>query len=259
MKRWILPLAAAVTLTLGIGTPARADDQEQQIGAQVYDSLAKKGELILSSPLYNTLNPLAKRISAVANPQYDYPFRFFLVHEKSPNAFAVPGGNVYVTDSLMQFVKTREELAGVLCHETSHDIHHDVLANMRRDQNLAIGASVLSLLINGGHNTMANNALGFLESYQSLKYSRAVERNADLKGAYTCAQAGCNPYGIIRLFQQYESADTGGRMEMLSDHPTDAHRIADLRHEFATHPETFGRFSASAQTPLDAPSAQQSR
>jgi len=257
MNRWIMPLAAAAALACA--APAAADDQEQQIGRQVYDQLQQKGELISSSPLYNVLNPIAKRISNVASPQYDYPFRFFLVHEKNPNAFAVPGGNVYVTDSLMHFVKTREELAGVLCHETSHDIHHDVLNNARKDQTLAIGATVLSLLINGGHNAMANNALGFLQNIQALKYSRAVERNADLKGAHTCAAAGYNPWGMVRLFQQYESADTGGRMEMLSDHPTDEHRIDDLKAEFAAHPATFGRFSPAAQTPLNAPTAEQQR
>jgi Zn-dependent protease with chaperone function len=48
------------------------------------------------------------------------------VHETQPNAFSEPGGNAYVTDSMMTFVKNKEELAGVLCHEVSHDIHHDV-------------------------------------------------------------------------------------------------------------------------------------
>jgi len=131
--------AALVAFLLVCAGPATADDSlaatEEQIGGQVYRELQAKGELISrASPLYDTLDPIATRIASVADPQYEFPFHFFLVHEKQPNAFAVPGGNVYVTDSLMHFVQNTEELAGVLCHETSHDIHHDVVHNNVRDE-----------------------------------------------------------------------------------------------------------------------------
>jgi Peptidase family M48 len=57
---------------------------------------------------------------------YNHPFKFYLVHETHPNAFATPGGNIYVVDSLLYyFVKNTEQLAGTLCHEVSHTIHHD--------------------------------------------------------------------------------------------------------------------------------------
>src|ERR1700682_556759 len=123
-------LALALTLVLatlaGGAAPAVAqsnDDQvEMQIGQQEYQALQQKGEIITSSPYYAVLNPIAQQIKRVADPQYFHPFTFILVHENQPNAFAVPGGNVYVTDSLMKFVENREELAGVLCHETSHHI-----------------------------------------------------------------------------------------------------------------------------------------
>ncbi|MGH7709204.1 MAG: M48 family metallopeptidase [Vulcanimicrobiaceae bacterium] len=243
-------LLALLLTTLLAGanvTPALAAGQEAQIGQQVYAQLQQKGEIITSSPLYGTLNPIAMRIKRVADSQYQYPFHFILVHEKQPNAFAVPGGNVYVTDSLMHFVQNTEELAGVLCHETSHDIHHDVVNNMRKDQNLAIGATVLSLLL-GAHSGIANSGINLLANLQAQSYSREVETAADQKGSDTCAAAGYNPWGMIWLFENFEKSQTGGQMEMLSDHPTDSHRIADLKVHFRDNPARFGRFSSHIAT-----------
>jgi hypothetical protein len=173
-RRLSFLLALSVLLLSSTPLPVRAD-QEQQIGQQVYSELNRKGEIISSSPLYDTLEPIAARIKRIADPQYQYPFHFILVHEKDPNAFAVPGGNVYVTDSLMSFVQNREELAGVLCHETSHDIHHDVINNMRKDQNLQIGATILSLLLGRAAGGLAGSAINLLANVQAQSYSRAVE------------------------------------------------------------------------------------
>lgn len=247
-------LAATLTFTL-LFAPLAAlaqQDPEVQIGQQVYQELSQKGEIIRDSPYYAILNPIAERISRVASPQYGYPFHFILVHEKNPNAFAVPGGNVYVTDSMMTFAQNREELAGVLCHETAHDIHHDVMNLNRKAQNVNIAANVLSLLIGGGKSQIANLIIGSAAQLQDLHFSRDVEESADLKGAQTCAQAGFNPWGMVWLFKNFEKADTGGHAEFLSDHPNDEHRIARLEELFASQPSLYGRFSSNIAnaTPL---------
>ncbi|GAC1402819.1 MAG: hypothetical protein NVSMB64_03310 [Candidatus Velthaea sp.] len=248
-------MAALLGLALALGTTvaARADDQEAAIGKQVYDQLAQKGEILRDSPYYAILTPIAQQIKRVADPQYEYPFNFILVHEKQPNAFAVPGGNVYVTDSLMTFVKNREELAGVLCHETSHDIHHDVVNNMKKDQTVGLVATGLSILL-GGKSPMLNEGINLAANLKAQGYSREVETAADIKGADTCAQAGSNPWGMVWLFQQFEKANTGGSMEMLSDHPRDDHRISDLEDHFRNNPALFGRYNSdlSRATPLRA-------
>jgi predicted Zn-dependent protease len=253
MKRLLaLALIAGLTAFAGGSAPAAAqsDDQvEMQIGQQFYQQLQQKGEIISSSPYYSILNPIAQQIKRVADPQYFHPFRFILVHETAPNAFAVPGGNVYVTDSLMKFVQNREELAGVLCHETSHDIHHDVLNLYRKQQRTATTVGLLDILANIATNGRAQNVIdNSANIYFTLTtqgFSREVESSADRKGAETCAAAGSNPWGMVWLFQQFEKADTGGHMEMLSDHPTDQHRIDDLKRLFAANPTLFGRYPSS--------------
>ena len=238
-------------LAVAVVTPALAQS-EQQIGQQVYAQLARRGEIISNSPYYNILNPIADRIKRVADSQYDTPFRFILVHEKQPNAFSVPGGNVYVTDSMMTFAQNKEELAGVLCHETSHTIHHDVVHLAQKQQNVDIAANLLSILFGG--RGFANFILGSADQLIGLNFSRDVEHAADAKGAMTCAQAGINPWGMVWLFEHFEAHPTSGKPpEALSDHPRDDHRISDLENEFASNPTLFGRYSnnIATATPLN--------
>src|ERR1700720_4837412 len=91
--------------------PEPVTNPETELGQAVYNQLRDKGEIVESSPLYDSLRPIAEAISRVAQPRYNHPFKFFLVHETHPNAFATPGGNVYVVDSLPYFVKNAEQLA----------------------------------------------------------------------------------------------------------------------------------------------------
>lgn len=247
MNRIAAALAAAA-LALGCIAPALAytdeQNQELQIGQQVYRQLQQKGEILTSSPYYTTLNSIAARIAPVADRKYFVPFHFVLVHESQPNAFAVPGGNVYVTDSMMHFVQNKEELAGVLCHEVSHDIHHDVYDMYVKDQRLSLYATGLSLLLGGGRSQIANTLINLAANIQALHFSRDVEHNADYTGAYICAQSGVDPYGMVWLMQHFESQPTANPPEFLSDHPSDSHRIQSLSSEFAADPGTFAKFNS---------------
>src|SRR5262249_1719924 len=117
---------------------AQGTDQNEGTvrGQEVFNELKNKGEIVESSPLYDQLRPIADAITRAAQPQYNHPFKFYLVHEAQPNAFATPGGNIYVTDSLMYFVKNIDQLAGTLCHEVSHTIHHDTITLMKKREKL---------------------------------------------------------------------------------------------------------------------------
>ena len=231
---------------------AQIQQAEVQIGQQFYQSLRQKGLIIKGSPDDAVLNPIAEHIKRIADPQYFRPFTFILVHQSQPNAFAVPGGNVYVTDSLMRFVENADELAGVLCHETSHDINHDVVNNMIKDQraqrNATIVANIANFLTAG---TITNFIAGSADLELGLRvqhFSRQVETAADLKGADTCARAGVDPWGMIWLFQRFEKASSGGQLEVLSDHPTDEKRITALRAHFRANPNLFASFSPDIST-----------
>jgi len=244
---------AAALLAFGVAAfaaaPARAQTTEADIGQQVYQQLAQKGEIIARpNPSYRILDPIAARIKRVADPQYNYPFNFILVHEAQPNAFAVPGGNVYVTDSLMKFVKNQEELAGVVCHETSHDIHHDVVNLNAKDQTQGAIIGLIGSLLGADRSAIGQLGEQLAYSMQTTRFSRAVETAADLKGSDTCATAGFNPWGLVWLFDEFEKTGGNQGMEAVSDHPRDDHRISDLENHFRQNPRLFAKFSSSIST-----------
>src|SRR5262250_2397443 len=207
----LLCLAAAATAA------GQSQDDELQMGQEVFNELKAKGEIIESSPLYDQLRPIADAITRVAQPRYNHPFKFYLVHETQPNAFATPGGNVYVVDSLLYFVKNTEQLAGTLCHEVSHTIHHDTVTLMQKQQELEkreVGAAVLL-----GPTRAHLLAIALIGKLRSLGYSREAESAADLTGADVCAASGYNPWGLVWLFQDFDKADLAQVPQILSDHP----------------------------------------
>jgi predicted Zn-dependent protease len=231
----------------------QTQDEEQQMGQEVFNELRAKGEIIESSPLYDNLKPIAEAISRAAQPQYNHPFKFYLVHESQPNAFATAGGNVYVVDSLLYFVKNMEELAGTLCHEVSHTIHRDTVTLMEKQKKIEereVGAAVLL-----GPTRAQMLAILLIGKLHSLHYSRDVEERADLTGSDVCAQAGYNPWGLVWLMQDFKNANIGQVPELLSDHPNDQHRVDALEQHFHKNQQVFGKFSSDQRlaTPLSVP------
>src|SRR5271169_4389308 len=257
-KTLLCTIAAALCFAwLGNATPLMAQSQDQdeevQMGQEVFNELKAKGEIVESSPLYDQLRPLTDAITRVAQPKYNHPFKFYLVHETQPNAFATPGGNVYVVDSLLYFVKNTDELAGTLCHEVSHTIHHDTMTLMEKRQKIAereIGATVLL-----GPTRAQFLAMLLLGKLHSLSYSRDVESRADLTGSDVCAATGYNSWGLIWLFQDFKNASIGQLPQLLSDHPNDQNRVEALERHFRKNPSVFGKFSSDSKSakPLSVP------
>lgn len=254
----VLSLIAAAALCLpAVGIPATAQqqnqDEEVQMGEEVFNELKAKGEIIESSPLYDQLKPIADAITKAAQPRYNHPFKFYLVHDTQPNAFATPGGNVYVVDSLLYFVKNQEQLAGTLCHEVSHTIHHDTVVLMEKQQKIEqreIAAAVIM-----GPTKAHILAIALVGKLHSLGYSRDVEERADLTGSDICAQTGYNPWGLVWLFKDFQTANPNQLPQLLSDHPDDQNRINALEQHFNKNPSVFSKFNLDPKsaTPISVP------
>jgi len=252
-RTWRIGVGLVAIVAIAAGPSPRAandsPDDEQQIGQQVFDELKAKGVIVASSPLYDTLTPIATAIVRTAQPRYIHPFKFYLVHDAQPNAFSVPGGNVYVTDSLLYFVRNSEQLAGTLAHEVSHTIHRDSMKLIEKEQRIArreLGAAILL-----GPSAAHMLAITLIGKLQALGYSRDAESAADLTGADITAASGYNPWGLVWLFEDFDRADTAQVPQLLSDHPDNPHRVAALKAHFRGRPDVFGSFSpdpSSART-----------
>jgi predicted Zn-dependent protease len=227
---------AALVAILGSCTMfARADEisqQEQsweaQVGRQQYSQYQQRGEIVpQQSPLYGLLDPIGNAIATVADREYYAPFHFILINERGPNATAMPDGSVYVTTGMLSFLRNRDQLAGVLCHEMNHDIHHDVYRAYQISPN----------------------------GPPPSDFTHAAESNADRGGAYTCAQAGFNPWGMVWNFREHEGMAGAQPSVAVGDHPSDAQRLADLMALLQGDPATFGKFrdDVAASMPLALP------
>lgn len=231
----------------------QAQDEEVQMGQEVFNELKAKGEIIESSPLYDQLRPISDAIAKAAQPQYEHPLKFYLVHEAQPNAFATPGGNVYVVDSLLYFVKNKEQLAGTLCHEVSHTIHHDTMELMEKRQKIKereVGAALLL-----GPTRAHLLAIALVGHLNSLGYSRDVESRADITGSDICSQTSYNPWGLVWLLQDFQNSDQPQVPQLLSDHPNDQNRINALQRHFRRDPAVFAKFNPDPKsaTPMTVP------
>jgi beta-barrel assembly-enhancing protease len=242
----LLCLLAVTTACAPSTTAGQKNDDELQMGQEVFNELKGKGEIVESSPLYDPLRPIADAITRIAQPRYNHPFKFYLVHETQPNAFATPGGNIYVVDSLLFFVKNTEQLAGTLCHEVSHTIHHDTITLIEKQQKIEkreFGAAVLL-----GPSRAHILAIALLGKLHPLSYSREMEERADLTGSDICASAGYNPWGLVWLFQDFKNVEPKQLPQLLSDHPNDQNRIKALEQHFRENPSTFAGFSSDPKT-----------
>ncbi len=249
----VVSLMLATNAAIPATVEQTPQDEELTIGQETFNELKARSEIIDSSPLYDVLLPVIQPIMQAAQARYNHPFKVYLVHEAQPNAFATPGGYIYVVDALLYFAKNKEELAGTLCHEIAHTLHHDSMTLLEKEKRLRwreVGGVILV-----GPTRAHILAIALLGKLHSLLYSRQAEARADLTGADVCAAAGSNPWGLVWLFQEFKDARTREIPQLLSDHPNDQNRIDALERHFKSDSGVFGRFDPNLRsaTPFEAP------
>ena len=230
---------------------AAAAIDEAEIGREVYEDLRDSGDLLFDSPYYEHLNEIGSLIAKTVGDRYQYPLRFYIVKGDSPNAFSVPGGMIYVNEPLLALTSNRDELGGVLGHESGHMIMHHVAQRIAKLQTMStlatIGTLVTSILVPGIGGLLASNAAGygsgFLVSGVDANVSRHIESQADHVGADIEAETGVlNPWGMIWFFEVMQKKFGNGGASWLMNHPLDSTRIAGLKEHFAQNPKLFGKF-----------------
>jgi predicted Zn-dependent protease len=231
--------------------PALALD-EAGVGREVFLQLRDDGDLLFDSPYYEHLNEVGEVISNTVRSRYPYAIRYYVVKGDSANAFSVPGGAIYVNEPLLKMVKNRDELGGVLAHETGHMVLHHVAKSMKNAETAGIlgslGSIAAQILLGPIGALPANYMLDLATNAQDMNLSRHIEAQADEEGARILAASNSfNPYGMIWFFRTMKRVygDHGAYWEQ--SHPFDDQRIADLLKLFKSDPGTFGRFTDTEQ------------
>jgi len=180
------------------------------------------------------LNRIGQRLAANAGgPQFQYHFR--VVNQSDINAFALPGGFVYVNRGVIDTASNEGELAGVVAHEISHVALRHGTHQASKAYLAQAGISILGGILGGhvgeGAAQIINTVGGIGLNAVFLKYSRDLETQADVRGAQIMAASGYNPRDMVAFFQKLERVDTSKKTNWLSDHPAPPDRIARIQKE----------------------------
>lgn len=233
-QRSTLAVALVVILSFGCGSGGGGDfnlisiEEEWQLGQQLSQEIARQVRLNNDPALNSYIRNMGQRI--VARTSFaNLPWNFYVVDDPAINAFAVPGGHVYVHTGLIANADNASELAGVMAHEISHVLARHSTEQLSRQYGLQILASVV-LGQNPGQ--LAQIAASIVGTGAMARFSREAEREADELGIRAMYEAGYNPIGMATMFEELLEHRQGspGRVEQFfSTHPLTEDRIRDAR------------------------------
>ncbi|MCX7927974.1 MAG: M48 family metallopeptidase [Candidatus Omnitrophica bacterium] len=205
-------------------------EQEVKLGQNMDSQLHQKMKFVTEHYQVQRLQQIGQRIAQVSDRQ-DLTYQFAIVDDKTLNAFAIPGGYVYIHKGLMDAAND-DELAAVIAHEIGHiAARHSV----KQIQAVLGYQLVLSIVTGGRTNSSAlNDALSVVFELVNLGYSRKDEFLADKLAVRYTRRAGYSPLGIITLFQKLESEKKKSpnlNLVFLSSHPPITERIARVEEQ----------------------------
>lgn len=228
-----LSLAALVLIATGCGTLSVTE--EKQLGHRVQRSVRESTQLMRDRVVVNYVRDFGAKLIQATKPS-PFEFRFFVVEDPDLNAFAVPGGAIYVHTGLIEAVASASELAGVLAHEVGHVTERHVAQNYKRQRNTGVVANVLSFVIAVLTGSQVGAQTGQVltgvaaQSYLST-FTRDAEREADAVAIDTLIAARFSPYGMITMFETLKKESRGGfkMPQFLSSHPATDERIQSVK------------------------------
>lgn len=208
--------------------------QDIQLGQEAAAEIRKK-VVILKDPVLNAyVNAVGKRLAASREAKESgFTFTFEVVADPKINAFALPGGPMFINTGLLKVVDNEAQLAGVMGHEMSHVI-------LRHGTNQASKADLIQIpLALAGQLTSSDTLMGQLSQLGIglgaesvlLKFSRTDESQADLMGSHLMAEAGYDPDELAKFFEKIKSEDTADAIAFLSDHPNPGNRSRAIKFE----------------------------
>jgi beta-barrel assembly-enhancing protease len=203
-------------------------DQENQIGLQLKGDLEQKqGIVYLNDPETVTyVRGVADKVIQMGKQDRpDVNWQVYVIDDrKTVNAFATPGGYLYVYRGLLEMAQNEAELAGVMAHETGHVVARHAARSLVAAYGLD---AVVAMAVGNNPGLIAQIGSGIASKGLMLAHSREDETEADEYGARYAGAAGYDPHGLVTFFQRLmqQSGDAKGVLAYLSDHPATSDRI----------------------------------
>lgn len=210
-------------------------DEEIQIGKEACAEVEKEYKLCEDKELLDKVDRIGKTIAAVSEDP-TLPWTFKVVVSDEVNAFTLPGGFIYITTGLLSFVRTDDELAGVIAHEIAHAAHHHFikLAEKQAKTEKQLAPFLLAALLGTKGTDLENVYLGLqlVEIAKMHSYGQELEEEADLTGAkYLILTKKYNPSGLLTFLQRLARMEERGvkqELGILQTHPYAKERVSTL-------------------------------
>ena len=213
--------------------------QDVQVGQESAAQVRKQMTLVKDSFLNQYVNTVGKRLANAREAKDSgFPFTFEVVADPSINAFALPGGPMFINSGLLKSVDNEAQLAGVMGHEMSHVILRHGTNQASKSQMIQLPAVLGSQMAGGSMmGQLAQLGIGLGANSVLLKFSRGAESQADLLGSHLMAESGYDPVQMAKFFEKLE-ADGGARgPQFFSDHPNPGNRQAAIQKEVTKMPQ----------------------
>lgn len=234
LRRFTL-IAFAVFITAGLTGCAMSEAEELELGKKYApEFLAKNGGNVPHPGVNAYVAGLGRKIAAISE-RPGLPWEFHVLDSEVINAFALPGGKVFISRGLMTRLSSEAELVAVLGHEVGHVNNKHISQQMQRQQIAQVGIQILGAATESQWATMiGSNATGLY----LLKFGRDQESESDHLGMVYMTRLGYNPQGMLKVLQVLDkAAGEGGQIEMFSTHPNPKTRIQSISSEIKAHPE----------------------
>ena len=224
MKRILIGIA----LTSSLVACGISQQQEVQMGVEYAQQINAQLPIVQDPELNRYINVLGDSIARLTS-RGNLDWRFFIVDSKEVNAFAVPGGFIYVNRGLIERTDRMDEVAGVLGHEIGHVVQRHTVKQMEKAQGANIGVTLACVLTSVCNSQVAGAAINLAGGAVFARFSRQDELQADNEAINNVVRAGINPQGIVTMFQKLiaeRKSRPGGVEAWFRTHPLEEDRIA---------------------------------
>jgi hypothetical protein len=238
-----LSVACALTFSSGAQTKVTAPNNNYSISDDVKLGREAAAEVTKELPMLNDqrledyVETIGRNLTAAIPPEFQHPefrYTFDLVNQKEINAFALPGGPMFLNRGMIEAANSEGEVAGVMAHEISHVALRHGTAQATKGQKFQIGSvlgQIAGAIVGGTAGSIISQGTQFGLGAAFLKYGREYESQADILGAQILARAGYNPREMANMFKTIESEGGNRGPEWLSSHPNPGNRYAAINKE----------------------------
>jgi beta-barrel assembly-enhancing protease len=211
--------------------------EDVKLGREAAEQAREQLPMLRDEVVDDYIDALGERLVAAipADQRHaGFQYSFDVVNVRDINAFALPGGPMFVNRGMLEAAKSEGEVAGVMAHEISHVSLRHGTAQAGKATGFQIGeiiGAVAGAVVGGGLGQVISQGTSFGLGTIFLKYGREYERQADLQGAQIMARAGYDPRDMASMFRTIEQQSGGSGPEFLSDHPNPGNRSAYITKE----------------------------